>query len=58
LPVGHSEYGIRQPTFEVGVVAEQPGQIGVVPHQPNDNAPKRLVVFDPGRLFIRISPRI
>src|SRR5882724_3371107 len=58
LLIRHPEHGVRQPALEARVVAEQTEQIGVVLHQPDDDAPERLVVLDPGVLLVRVFPCI
>src|SRR5260370_37926943 len=58
LPISHPEYGVGQPALEARVVAEEAEQIGVVLHQPDNDAPQRLVMLDPGILLVRIFPCI
>src|SRR5260370_24281138 len=48
----------RRPALEARVVAEEAEQIGVVLHQPDNDAPQRLVVLDPGILLVRVFPCI
>src|SRR6185503_1000724 len=54
LVVGDAEYGVGEPALEFWVVAELFEELSVVFHHAHDDAPERLIVLDPGVLFVRV----